>query len=152
MADVTFTGNLTAAPEMKFSNSGTAFANFTVAENYRKKNQNGEWEDSGTAFWRVTVFGYQAEAVADTLDKGMKVVVQGRGELREYTTKEGNQGKSLECVANHVGVVPRAPKNNNGGGFGQQQSSGQQSWGAEHQQSQPASDPWAASNNQAAPF
>ena len=61
MADVTFTGNLTAAPEMKFSNSGTAFANFTVAENYRKKNQNGEWEDSGTAFWRVTVFGYRSE-------------------------------------------------------------------------------------------
>ena len=59
MADVTFTGNLTAAPEMKFSNAGKAFANFTVAENYRKKNQNGEWEDSGTAFWRVTVFGYQ---------------------------------------------------------------------------------------------
>ena len=93
------------------------------------------------------MFGYQAEAVADTLDKGMKVVVQGRGELREYTTKEGAQGKSLECVANHVGVVPRAPKNNQGG----QQSSGQ-AWGAEHQQSQPASDPWAASNNQAAPF
>ena len=149
MADVTFTGNLTAAPEMKFSNAGKAFANFTVAENYRKRNQSGEWEDSGTAFWRVTVFGYQAEAVADTLDKGMKVVVQGRGELREYTTKEGNQGKSLECVANHVGVVPRAPKNNQGGNNYQQQS---QSWGQEHQQSQPASDPWAASNNQAAPF
>ena len=147
MADVTFTGNLTAAPEMKFSNAGKAFANFTVAENYRKKNQNGEWEDSGTAFWSVTVFGYQAEAVADTLDKGMKVVVQGRGELREYTTKEGAQGKSLECVANHVGVVPRAPKNNQGGGFGQSQS-----WGAEHQQSRPASDPWAALSNQAAPF
>ena len=145
MADVTFTGNLTAAPEMKFSTAGKAFANFTVAENYRKKNQNGEWEDSGTAFWRVTVFGYQAEAVADTLDKGMKVVVQGRGELREYTTKEGGQGKSLECVANHVGVVPRAPKNN------QQQSSGQ-AWGAEHQQSQPASDPWAQSGQTAAPF
>ena len=150
MADVTFTGNLTAAPEMKFSNSGKAFANFTVAENYRKKNQNGEWEDSGTAFWRVTVFGYQAEAVADTLDKGMKVVVSGRGELREYTTKEGAQGKSLECVANHVGVVPRAPKNNSGGGFGQQSSG--QSWGAEHQQSQPASDPWAQSGQTSAPF
>ena len=145
MADVTFTGNLTAAPEMKFSTAGKAFANFTVAENYRKKNQNGEWEDTGTAFWRVTVFGYQAEAVADTLDKGMKVVVQGRGELREYTTKEGAQGKSLECVANHVGVVPRAPKNNQGG----QQS---QSWGAEHQQSQPAADPWAQSGQTAAPF
>ena len=146
MADVTFTGNLTAAPEMKFSNAGKAFANFTVAENYRKKNQNGEWEDSGTAFWRVTVFGYQAEAVADTLDKGMKVVVQGRGELREYTTKEGAQGKSLECVANHVGVVPRAPKN--GGG---QQSQGQ-SWGQPVQQ-QAQSDPWAASNGQVeAPF
>ena len=144
MADVTFTGNLTAAPEMKFSNAGKAFANFTVAENYRKRNQSGEWEDSGTAFWRVTVFGYQAEAVADTLDKGMKVVVQGRGELREYTTKEGAQGKSLECVANHVGVVPRAPKNNGG-----QQS---QAWGDEHQQSQPASDPWAQGGNSAAPF
>ena len=148
MADVTFTGNLTAAPEMKFSNAGKAFANFTVAENYRKRNQSGEWEDSGTAFWRVTVFGYQAEAVADTLDKGMKVVVQGRGELREYTAKDGSQGKSLECVANHVGVVPRAPKNN--GGY-QQQSSGQ-SWGQEHQPTTPQNDPWAASNNQAAPF
>ena len=149
MADVTFTGNLTAAPEMKFSNAGKPFANFTVAENYRKKNQSGEWEDSGTAFWRVTVFGYQAEAVADTLDKGMKVVVQGRGELREYTTKEGTPGKSLECVANHVGVVPRAPKNNQGGNNYQQQS---QAWGAEHQQSQPASDPWAQGGNSAAPF
>ena len=79
----------------------------------------------------------------------MKVVVQGRGELREYTTKEGAQGKSLECVANHVGVVPRAPKNNGGGGFGQQQS---QAWGAEHQQSQPAADPWAQSGQTAAPF
>lgn len=115
MADVTFTGNLTAAPEMKFSNAGKPFANFTVAENYRKKNQSGEWEDSGAAFWRVTVFGYQAEAVADTLDKGVKVVVSGRGELREYTAKDGTPGKSLECVANHVGVVPRAPKNNGGG-------------------------------------
>ena len=144
MADVTFTGNLTAAPEMKFSNAGKAFANFTVAENYRKRNQSGEWEDSGTAFWRVTVFGYQAEAVADTLDKGMKVVVQGRGELREYTTKEGAPGKSLECVANHVGVVPRAPKNNGG-----QQS---QSWGAEHQPTQAQSDPWAQSGQTSAPF
>lgn len=147
MADVTFTGNLTAAPEMKFSNSGKAFANFTVAENYRKKNQNGEWEDSGTAFWRVTVFGYQAEAVADTLDKGMKVVVSGRGELREYTTKEGNQGKSLECVANHVGVVPRAPKNNNGGGF-----PAPAGFNAEHQPTQQQSDPWANPNQSAAPF
>lgn len=149
MADVTFTGNLTAAPEMKFSNSGKAFANFTVAENYRKKNQNGEWEDSGTAFWRVTVFGYQAEAVADTLDKGMKVVVQGRGELREYTTKEGNQGKSLECVANHVGVVPRAPKNNNNNGGNFPAPAG---FNAEHQPTQPQSDPWAASNNTGSPF
>ena len=148
MADVIFTGNLTAAPEMKFSNSGKAFANFTVAENYRKRNQNGEWEDSGTAFWRVTVFGYQAEAVADTLDKGMKVVVQGRGELREYTTKEGAPGKSLECVANHVGVVPRAPKNNSGNNFGQQQ----QSWGTEHQPTTPQNDPWAQSGQTSAPF
>lgn len=148
MADVTFTGNLTAAPEMKFSNSGKAFANFTVAENYRKKNQNGEWEDYGTAFWRVTVFGYQAEAVADTLDKGMKVVVGGRAELREYTAKDGSQGKSLECVANHVGVVPRAPKNNSGG-FGQQQS---QSWGQEHQPTQAQNDPWAQSGQASAPF
>ena len=149
MADVTFTGNLTAAPEMKFSNAGKAFANFTVAENYRKRNQNGEWEDSGTAFWRVTVFGYQAEAVADTLDKGVKVVVSGRGELREYTTKEGNQGKSLECVANHVGVVPRAPKsNNNGGSF-----PAPAGFNAEHQPTQAQSDPWAASNGQtSAPF
>lgn len=149
MADVTFTGNLTAAPEMKFSNAGKPFANFTVAENYRKKNQNGEWEDSGAAFWRVTVFGYQAEAVADTLDKGTKVVVSGRGELREYTTKEGAQGKSLECVANHVGVVPRAPKNNSGG-----QSGGQSAgWG---QATQPQNDPWANqggnSGQQEAPF
>ena len=44
MADVTFTGNLTAAPEMKFSNAGKPFANFTVAENYRKRNQSGEWK------------------------------------------------------------------------------------------------------------
>lgn len=126
MADVTFTGNLTAAPEMKFSNAGKAFANFTVAENYRKKNQSGEWEDSGAAFWRVTVFGYQAEAVADILDKGVKVVVSGRAELREYTAKDGTPGKSLECVANHVGVVPRAPKSGGGQSFPAPQGFNQQ--------------------------
>jgi single-strand DNA-binding protein len=121
MADVTFTGNIGNDPEIKFLNDGKAIINFSVAEGHRKKDQSGQWQDSGTTWWRVSAFGYLAEQLSDALAKGQKVLVQGRSQTREYTSKDGTQGKSLECVANSVGIVPKAQQS----GGGQQRGWGQ---------------------------
>src|SRR5699024_10345474 len=100
--------------------------------------------------WRkVTVWDQKGELLAEHISQGDRVMVVGQERIREYDKQDGSKGQSLELNAKEVGIVPK--QNNNGGGFGQQQSSGQ-SWGAEHQQSQPASDPWAQSGQTAAPF
>lgn len=169
MANETFltvTGNLTSDPELRFTQNGAAVANFTIASTPRKfDRQSNEFKDGETLFMRCSVWREAAENVAESLQKGMAVIAQGRLESRSYETKEGEKRTVTELAVDEVGpnlrrataqVTKNAPKNggfggNSGGNFGQQQSSGQ-SWGVEHQQSQPASDPWSASNNQAAPF
>ena len=104
-----------------------------------------------TTWRKVTVWDQKGELLAEHISQGDRVMVVGQERIREYDKQDGSKGQSLELNARDVGIVPKMNNNNNnGGGFGQQQSSGQ-AWGQEHQPTQPASDPWAASNNQAAP-
>lgn len=84
---VTITGNLTADPELKFTNSGVARVSFTVAASERKKNDNGQWEDGDTTFLRVTAWRQVAENCAETLTKGSPVVVVGRLRSRKVEDK-----------------------------------------------------------------
>ena len=148
MSNVTVIGTIND-PELRFTQSGKPVLGFSLAQNHRKKDQSGEWQDDGTTWRKVTVWDKKGEVLAEHLAKGMRVIVTGEERIREFEKKDGSKGQSLELNAREVGIVPKL---NQGGGnsFGQQQSSGQ-SWGAEHQQSQPAADPWAASNN-SSPF
>ena len=159
---ITVTGNLTSDPELRFTPNGAAVANFTIASTPRKfDRQSNEFKDGETLFMRCSVWREAAENVAESLEKGTAVIAQGRLESRSYETREGEKRTVMELAVDEVGpslkkaaavVIKNAPKNNNSGNnFGQQQSSGQ-SWGAEHQQSQPASDPWAQSGQTSAPF
>ena len=148
MSNVTVIGTIND-PELRFTQSGKPVLGFSLAQNHRKKDQSGEWQDDGTTWRKVTVWDKKGEVLAEHLAKGMRVIVTGEERIREFEKKDGSKGQSLELNAREVGIVPK--QNNNNGGFGQQQSSGQ-SWGAEHQPTQAQSDPWAASNNQAAPF
>ena len=148
MSNVTVIGTIND-PELRFTQSGKPVLGFSLAQNHRRKDQSGEWQDDGTTWRKVTVWDKKGEHLAEHLAKGMRVIVTGEERIREYDKQDGSKGQSLELNAKEVGIVP---KQNNNGGFGRQQSSGQ-SWGQEHAPTTPQSDPWAASNGQVeAPF
>ena len=141
MSEITVIGNV-AKPELRFTQAGKPVFGFSLAQSHRKKDQSGQWQDDGTTWRKVTVWDQKGELLAEHISQGDRVMVVGQERIREYDKQDGSKGQSLELNARDVGIVP---KQNNGG----QQS---QSWGAEHQPTQAQSDPWAASNNQAAPF
>lgn len=120
MNNATITGNLTGDPELKFTPSGAAVANFTVAVNHRTKRGN-EWVDDGVTFWRVTAWKGLAETVAGELRKGQTVIVTGTPRLREYDRKDGSKGASLELTADEIGAVLKrtsAATSNQSSGWG----------------------------------
>ena len=145
---ITICGNLTGAPELRFTPSGTAVANLNIAVNHRRKNpQTQEWEDAGTDFYGVAVWQKQgAENVAGSLDKGMEVIVTGRLKSRSYETKEGEKRTVVELDVDEVGPslryasakVTKAERGGSGGGFGGQGGFQQQ-------------DPWATGGSAPAP-
>jgi len=132
MSDATVVGNI-GEPALKFTPSGKAVLEFSLAENHSKKNQQGGWDDDGTTWRRVSIWDKKAEALAEVLKKGDRVLVQGQERLREYEAKDGTTGRSLEITAREVGVIPRAQQNNQqqGGWGGQQQASNAGGWGDE---------------------
>jgi single-strand DNA-binding protein len=135
MSDTTVIGNV-GEPSLKFLPSGKAVLEFSLAENHSKKNAQGGWDEDGTTWRRVTLWDKKGEALADVLKKGDRVIVTGSERMREWESKDGGKGQSLELNAREVGIIVRAPKNSGG-----QESSmrSQGNWG-----NQPASDPWAA--------
>ena len=148
MSNVTVIGQI-SDPELRFTTAGKPVLGFSLAQNHRRKDQSGEWQDDGTTWRKVTVWDKKGEHLAEHLSKGMRVIVTGEERIREFEKKDGSgKGQSLELNAKEVGIVP---KMNQGGNFGQQQSSGQ-SWGQEHQPTQAQSDPWAQSGQTSAPF
>ncbi len=153
---ITVIGNLTADPELRFTPSGAAVANFTVASTPRAfDRQSNEWKDQETLFMRCSVWREAAENVAESLTKGTRVIVQGRLKARSYETKEGERRTSTELEVDEIGPalkfatakVTRAQRNggNGGGNFAPAQSAG---FGAPQPPAQPQQDPWAGGQQQ----
>ena len=145
---ITVIGNLTADPELKYSPSGSAVANFTVASTPRTfDRQSNEWKDGETLFLRASVWREAAENVAESLTKGMRVIVSGRLKSRSYETKEGEKRTVVELEVEDVGAslryskakVTRTQRSDNPAGRGAG-GSGRQV----EAQSVPQGDPWAA--------
>lgn len=128
-------GNLTADPELRFTQAGKAVANFTVASTPRTFNRNtGEWEDGDALFMRCTVWQQQAEQVAESLTKGTRVVVVGRLRQRSFETKEGEKRTVVELEVDEVGPSLR---------YAMAKVQRVQQDGQRQQQRQaPADDPW----------
>jgi single-strand DNA-binding protein len=100
--NVTVVGNLSRAPELRFTPSGQAVANFGVAINRRWQNkQSQEWEEE-VSFFDVTAWQKLAENVAETCDKGDRVVITGRLEQRSWETQDGDKRSKVEIVADDV--------------------------------------------------
>lgn len=154
---VTLVGRLTADPELRFGANGTAVARFAVVTSRRVRDQQtGEWSDADTSFWDCVAFKQTAENVAESLVKGLSVIVVGKAAQRTWETKEGEKRRSVEVVVDEVGPslrnatakVEKAQRQGSGqgGGFGQQpQQTGQQQGGGFGNQGggAPAEDPWA---------
>ena len=165
---ITVIGNLTSDPELRFTPSGSAVANFTIASTPRTfDRQSNEWKDGETLFLRASVWREAAENVAESLTKGMRVIVNGRLKSRSYETKEGEKRTVIELEVDEIGPslryanakVNRTQRSggqggqggfgggNSGGGFGGGQGGNQGgntggTWGG----NQPAAaqeDPWA---------
>jgi single-strand DNA-binding protein len=141
---ITVVGNVTGDPELRFTPSGAAVANFTVASSTRIfDKQTNEWKDGDTVFLRCNVWRQYAENVAETLTRGMRVIVTGRLKVRQYETRDGGKGTSVECEVDDVGPALRfatakvSKVSRGGGGFGDAPGGGQGGGSA------PADDPWA---------
>ncbi|MDN6350285.1 MAG: single-stranded DNA-binding protein [Yaniella sp.] len=124
---ITVVGNLAGDPELRFTASGHAVANFTIAQTPRTRNQqSGEWVDDETLWVRASVWRDVAENVAEALTKGMRVVAHGRLKARSFETKEGQQRTNWELDVDEIGPslrwataqVNRTPRSGGGGGFG----------------------------------
>jgi single-strand DNA-binding protein len=103
MADTTITvvGNLTREPELRFTQGGKGVASFGLAVS-RRFQVNGEWQEK-TSFFNVSAWDNLGENVAATLTKGMRVIVTGRLEIREYEAREGGKRTSVDITADEIG-------------------------------------------------
>jgi single-strand DNA-binding protein len=143
---ITVIGNLTDDPELKFTPSGDAVANFTVASTPRTRDrQTNEWKDGTPLFLRCSVWRQVAENVAESLQKGQQVIVHGALNVRNYERQDGSKGTSIEMNVYEVGPslrfatakVTKATRSGGGGGGdfgGSQGGGGANPWG----QQQPA--------------
>ena len=170
---ITLVGNLTADPELRFTPSGAAVANFTVASTPRTfDRQTNEWRDGDAMFLNCAVWRQAAENVAESLQKGMRVIVHGRLRSRSYETREGERRTVFEIDVDEIGPALKYAtakvSRNTGGGQGSGSRSpagggsgnyGEDPWaagattggnvGAGRQQS---SDPWSTPQSEDPPF
>ncbi|MEU9706851.1 single-stranded DNA-binding protein [Streptomyces sp. NPDC047981] len=140
---ITLIGNLVDDPELRFTPSGAGVAKFRVASTPRifDKTTN-EWKDGESLFLTCSVWRHVAENVAESLTKGMRVIVQGRLRQRSYETNEGEKRTVYELDVEEVGPslrnatakVAKVQRN------GQGQQNG---WGQAQQSGAPQADPWA---------
>ena len=126
---ITLVGNLVDDPELRFTANGAAVANFRVASTPRTfDKQSGEWRDGESMFLSCSVWRAYAENVAESLSKGMRVIVQGRLKQRSYETKEGEKRTVFEIDVEEVGpalrsataTVTKTQRQNGQQGYGQQ--------------------------------
>jgi single-strand DNA-binding protein len=101
---ITVIGNLTNDPELRFTPSGSAVSNFTVASTPRSFDKNSnEWKDGETLFLRCAAWRELGEHVAESIVKGMRVIVTGRLKSRQYETKEGEKRTVIELEVDEIG-------------------------------------------------
>ncbi|HVL63601.1 MAG TPA: single-stranded DNA-binding protein [Actinomycetota bacterium] len=133
---VTLVGNITDDPELRFTPSGAAVANFTVAVNRRTRNQDGTWEDRLDGFFRCNCWRDMAENVAESLTKGTRVVVVGRLQQRSWEDREGNKRYEIEVQVDEVAPSLRFASatvqktQRSGGGRAAAPAGGGSDWGA----------------------
>jgi single-strand DNA-binding protein len=130
---ITVVGNLTSDPELRFTPSGAAVANFTVASTPRMLDKaTNEWKDGEALFLRCSVWRQAAENVAESLTRGARVMVQGRLKQRSFETKEGEKRTVIELDVDEVGPslryatakVNKASRGGGGSSFGGGSASG----------------------------
>ena len=150
--NITIIGNLVADVELRFTPSGAAVANFTVASTPRTFNKaSNEWEDGNTLFLPCSIWRDAAEHCAESLTKGTRVIVQGRLQQRSYDDREGNKRTIYEVAVDEVGpsllrataVVTRATSGAQPG----RQPAARQPAGRPQ-----AADPWAGNVRNEQPF
>src|ERR1700735_4246077 len=152
---ITVVGNLVADPELRFTASGQPVATFRVASTPRVMDRTtNEWKDGDSLFLSCNVWRQAAENVAESLQRGMRVIVQGRLRQRSYETKEGEKRTVYEIEVDEVGPslrnasakVTKSTRSTGGGGFGGGQSGGCGQSGYGGGAGRPADDPWASSD------
>ena len=140
---ITVIGNLVDDPELRFTPSGAPVANFRIASTPRTfDRQSNEWKDGDTLFLSCAVWRQAAENVAESLQRGMRVIVQGRLKSRQYETREGEKRTVFEIDVEEVGPslrsasakVTKTTRSGGGGGYS----------GGGGGSSAPAGDPWAS--------
>uniref|UniRef100_A0AAU2JTQ1 Single-stranded DNA-binding protein n=1 Tax=Streptomyces sp. NBC_00049 TaxID=2903617 RepID=A0AAU2JTQ1_9ACTN len=161
---ITVVGNLVDDPELRFTPSGAAVAKFRVASTPRTfDRQTNEWKDGESLFLTCSVWRQAAENVAESLQRGMRVIVQGRLKQRSYEDREGVKRTVYELDVEEVGpslknatakvakTTGRGGQGGYGGGGQQQQGGGGGNWGgapaagAPQGGGAPSDDPWASS-------
>jgi single-strand DNA-binding protein len=140
---ITVVGNLTADPELRFTPSGAAVANFTVASTPRTfDRQTNEWKDGEALFLRCNIWRQPAEHVAESLTRGSRVIVSGRLKQRSFETREGEKRTVIELEVDEIGPslryatakINKSTRGGGGGGFGGSGSTG----------GPPPDDPWSS--------
>ncbi len=135
---ITVVGNLTADPELRYTQSGLAVANFTIASTPRTfDRQSNEWKDGEALFLRASCWREFAEHVAGSLTKGSRVIATGRLKQRSYDDRDGNKRTAIELEVDEIGpslryATAQVTRASGGGGGGRSQSA-------------VADEPWAAS-------
>lgn len=146
---ITLVGNLVDDPELRFTPNGQAVAKFRVASTPRYMDrQTNEWKDGESLFLTCNVWRQAAENVAESLQRGMRVIVQGRLRQRSYETREGEKRTVYEVEVDEVGPslrnatakVNKTARSGGGGGFGGSGGGGGGGFGGG---GAPADDPWA---------
>ena len=149
---ITVVGNLTADPELRYTQNGLAVANFTIASTPRTfDRQANEWKDGEALFLRASVWREFAEHVAGSLTKGSRVIATGRLKQRSYQDREGNNRTSIELEVDEIGPslryataqVTRAASSGGGGGRPQVQQSADEPWSTPGSNNGGGADAWS---------
>jgi single-strand DNA-binding protein len=149
---ITIVGNLVGDPELRYTPTGQAVANFRIASTPRFMDRTtNEWKDGDSLFLSCNVWRQAAENVAESLQRGMRVIVQGRLRQRSYETKEGEKRTVYEIEVDEVGPslrnasakVTKSQRSSGGFGGGGAGQGGQGGYGGGGG-GRPAEDPWAS--------
>jgi len=149
---ITVVGNLTADPELRYTQNGLPVANFTIASTPRTfDRQANEWKDGEALFLRASVWREFAEHVAGSLTKGSRVIATGRLKQRSYQDREGNNRTSIELEVDEIGPslryataqVTRAASSGGGGGRPQVQQSADEPWSTPGSNNGGGADAWS---------